>query len=85
MPIYAKTQYMVYFLAWVRRGGLPRLSLVPASRTRKDSNVPIIILSAKDTEVDTVLGLELGADDYLIKPFRLARSTRRRQRGLPSS
>jgi two-component system OmpR family response regulator len=38
---------------------------------RRESTVPIIILTAKDTEVDTVLGLELGADDYLVKPFRL--------------
>ena len=38
---------------------------------RRESTVPIIILTAKDTEVDTVLGLELGADDYLVKPVRL--------------
>ena len=36
---------------------------------RRDSNVPIIILSALGSEVDRVLGLELGADDYLPKPF----------------
>lgn len=33
------------------------------------SNVPIIMVSAKDTELDKVLGLEIGADDYLTKPF----------------
>ncbi len=33
------------------------------------SNVPIIMLTAKDTELDKVLGLELGADDYVTKPF----------------
>lgn len=36
---------------------------------RRVSNVPIIMLTAKDTELDTVLGLELGADDYVTKPF----------------
>ena len=36
---------------------------------RKDSNVPILMLTAKDSEVDKVLGLELGADDYVTKPF----------------
>ncbi len=36
---------------------------------RKSSPVPIIMLTAKETEVDKVLGLELGADDYITKPF----------------
>ena len=36
---------------------------------RKDSNIPIIMLSAKGEIFDKVLGLELGADDYMIKPF----------------
>ena len=36
---------------------------------RQISNVPIIMLTAKDTELDKVLGLELGADDYVTKPF----------------
>ncbi len=36
---------------------------------RKDSDVPIIFVSAKDEEIDRILGLELGADDYLAKPF----------------
>jgi DNA-binding response OmpR family regulator len=38
---------------------------------RRGSTVPIIILTARDSELDTVLGLEVGADDYLVKPFRL--------------
>jgi two-component system OmpR family response regulator len=38
-------------------------------RVRRTSNVPIIFLSSKDDELDRVLGLELGADDYLSKPF----------------
>ena len=39
---------------------------------RKQSNVPIIMLTAKDQEIDKVLALELGADDYVTKPFSLA-------------
>lgn len=38
-------------------------------RIRKESEVPIIIVSAKDEEIDRILGLELGSDDYLAKPF----------------
>jgi two-component system alkaline phosphatase synthesis response regulator PhoP len=38
---------------------------------RRESNVPVIIITAKDEETDAVLGLELGADDYIIKPFRM--------------
>ena len=36
---------------------------------RKDGDLPIIMLTAKDEEVDRVVGLELGADDYIVKPF----------------
>ena len=38
-------------------------------RIREDSNIPIIILSAKNLDSDKILGLDLGADDYLTKPF----------------
>jgi DNA-binding response OmpR family regulator len=50
--------------------GLPELDGLDVTRTlRRDSNVPIIMLTARDDETDTVLGLELGADDYVTKPF----------------
>ncbi len=38
-------------------------------RLRQDSDVPIIMLTARDEDVDKIVGLELGADDYLTKPF----------------
>jgi DNA-binding response OmpR family regulator len=38
-------------------------------RIRTDSSVPIIVITARGDEIDRVLGLELGADDYLVKPF----------------
>ncbi|MBM7567626.1 response regulator transcription factor [Paenibacillus sacheonensis] len=38
-------------------------------RIRHEAEVPIIMISAKDNEVDKILGLELGGDDYLVKPF----------------
>jgi two-component system response regulator RegX3 len=49
---------------------LPGLSGTEVCRTlRNRSNVPIIMVTARDTEVDKVVGLELGADDYVTKPF----------------
>jgi len=47
--------------------GLPGTEVCRELRTR--SNVPIIMLTAKDSEVDIVVGLELGADDYVTKPY----------------
>jgi DNA-binding response OmpR family regulator len=38
---------------------------------RRERTVPVIIITAREEETDTVLGLELGADDYVIKPFRM--------------
>lgn len=38
-------------------------------RLRKDNNIPILMVTARDTVTDRVLGLETGADDYLVKPF----------------
>ena len=36
---------------------------------RKNNNIPVIIISAKDTDPDKIIGLDLGADDYMVKPF----------------
>lgn len=47
--------------------GIPGTEVCRAIRT--SSNVPIIMLSAKDSEIDIVVGLELGADDYITKPY----------------
>jgi DNA-binding response OmpR family regulator len=38
---------------------------------RQETNVPILILTARDEEFDRVIGLEMGADDYLTKPFSM--------------
>ena len=38
---------------------------------RRESNVPILMLTARDEEIDRVLGLEMGADDYMTKPFSM--------------
>ncbi|MGI6280411.1 MAG: response regulator YycF [Acutalibacteraceae bacterium] len=46
-------------------------------RVREKSSVPIIMLTARDEEVDKVLGLELGADDYMTKPFSIRELTAR--------
>jgi two-component system, OmpR family, response regulator RegX3 len=52
---------------------MPRLFGTDVCRTlRAESDVPIILLSARDAELDRVLGLELGADDYVTKPFSMA-------------
>jgi two-component system alkaline phosphatase synthesis response regulator PhoP len=49
---------------------LPRLEGLEVCRIlRRERDVPIIMLTARDTEVDRVVGLELGADDYVVKPF----------------
>jgi two-component system response regulator RegX3 len=51
---------------------LPKLSGLDVCRAiRAESQVPIVILTAKDSEVDKVTGLELGADDYVTKPFSM--------------
>jgi two-component system response regulator RegX3 len=51
---------------------LPRMSGLDVCREiRAKSRVPIIMVTAKGSEIDTVVGLEVGADDYVTKPFRL--------------
>jgi two-component system response regulator RegX3 len=51
---------------------LPRLSGIDVCRAiRAHSTVPIIMVTAKSTELDTVVGLEVGADDYVAKPYRV--------------
>ena len=50
--------------------GLPELDgMEIAKRVRQKSTVPILMLTARSEEIDKILGLELGADDYLTKPF----------------
>ena len=61
---------------------LPKLDgLEVCKRLRQTSSVPIIMLTARDDELDKVLGLELGADDYITKPFSI-REFRSRVRAL---
>jgi two-component system response regulator RegX3 len=83
-----------------RRGGadlvlldlmLPGLSGLEVCRQlRQQSDVPVIMLTAKDAEVDKVVGLEIGADDYVTKPFSARELVARikavlRRRGEPDS
>src|ERR1700755_224450 len=57
---------------------LPELSGIEVCRIiRSESGVPIVMLTAKDSELDKVVGLELGADDYVTKPFSLRELTAR--------
>jgi DNA-binding response OmpR family regulator len=50
--------------------GLPEVDGLDVTRSiRRDSSLPIVMLTARDDEIDKLLGLELGADDYLTKPF----------------
>src|SRR2546422_6840250 len=61
---------------------LPKVDgLEVCKRLRSQSNVPIIMLTARGEELDKVLGLELGADDYITKPFSI-REFRSRVRAL---
>jgi two-component system response regulator RegX3 len=51
---------------------LPKVSGIDVCRElRKRSRVPIIMVTAKGSEIDTVVGLEVGADDYVTKPYRI--------------
>ena len=71
---------------------LPKMSGIDVCRTiRTRSHVPIIMVTAKGTEIDTVVALEVGADDYVTKPYRLRelvarmRAVLRRAPGGPES
>ena len=64
---------------------LPKLSGIDVCRQlRRRSQVPIIMVTAKGAEIDTVVGLEVGADDYITKPYRL-RELVARMRGLSAA
>lgn len=73
--------------------GLPELDgFETCRRIRQRSDVPILFLTARDDEVDCILGLELGADDYVTKPFsprelvaRIRTIAKRSQRNAPST
>jgi two-component system, OmpR family, alkaline phosphatase synthesis response regulator PhoP len=73
--------------------GLPKLDGLDVARAlRRDSNVPIVILSGRSDETDKLVGLELGADDYVTKPFspkelvaRVRAVLRRIERPAPAS
>ncbi len=57
---------------------LPRMDgFEVCKKIREKSNVPVIMLTAREEEVDKVLGLELGADDYMTKPFSIRELTAR--------
>ncbi|MDQ3890930.1 MAG: response regulator transcription factor [Actinomycetota bacterium] len=65
----ARTEYHVAILDVM----MPKVSgMDVCRRLRAESNIPIVMLTAKDAELDRVLGLELGADDYVTKPFSTA-------------
>ena len=69
--------------------GLPGMDGLDVARAlRRDSDVPIVMLTARDDEMDRIVGLELGADDYVTKPFsprelvaRIRAVLRRTERG----
>jgi two-component system response regulator RegX3 len=70
---------------------LPKISGIDVCRElRKRSHVPIIMVTAKGAEIDTVVGLEVGADDYVTKPYRMRelvarmRAVLRRRPGEPA-
>ena len=51
---------------------LPKMDgLTVCKRIKQSLNIPVLMISAKDTEVDKIVGLELGADDYITKPFNV--------------
>ena len=68
LTLYTQHQPDLVILDWM----LPELDgLEVLRRLRQSSAVPVLMLTARDEELDRVLGLELGADDYLTKPFSM--------------
>ena len=66
LDLFTKDQFDLVLLDLM----IPEVSGIDVCRTiRTTSQVPIIMLTAKDTEIDKVVGLELGADDYVTKPY----------------
>lgn len=66
MDLFKKTKYDLVILDIM----MPKLDgLSVCKEIRKNSETPIILLTAKGEEIDRVLGFELGADDYVVKPF----------------
>lgn len=67
---YPETEYTLAIFDWL----VPGLSGIELCRRLRNSHssLPILMLTAKDTEADKVTGLDAGADDYLIKPFGMA-------------
>jgi len=66
LDLYERHQPDLIILDWM----LPRLDGLEVLRQlRQDSAVPVLMLTARDEETDRVIGLEVGADDYLTKPF----------------
>lgn len=71
--------------------GMDGISLLENLRNQAKSDVPVLILTAKDTLQNKIAGLDTGADDYLVKPFEIRelsariRSLIRRQKGLVSA
>ena len=62
------------------------------TRLRRNSDVPVILLTGRSSEADRILGLKLGADDYVVKPFspgeltaRISSVLRRTRRAAPQS
>ncbi len=58
------------FDLWILDVGLPDINGFDVCKAlRKFSDIPVIFLTARDSEIDRIVGLEIGADDYIVKPF----------------
>jgi len=66
VELFEKNDYQILLLD-IMLPGLDGIEI--CKRVRNNSNIPIIMITAKDSEVDKVLGLRIGADDYITKPF----------------